>query len=128
MSHLMADGKRVCGKPDGHTGKHYSIVTVQRELDRCRARRETPGPCTKKGCTQDRNQYCTGSYDVRCYVHGTVHASSKRLRRSEEEWARQGGTPYTPGELDEGVRASNVAYRALFRVTAVTLLTVRTAR
>jgi hypothetical protein len=42
VSHLMADGIRVCGKPDGHPGKHYSQATVQREIERCRTRRADP--------------------------------------------------------------------------------------
>jgi hypothetical protein len=116
MSHLMADGIRACGKPDGHKGKHYSQVTVQREIDRCRARRENPGPCTAKGCTRDRYQYDTGSYDVRCYPHADRHVSTKRLHRLEKESARLLGRPYVLGERAERLRTA----LAIFRVFAVT--------
>lgn len=84
MSHLMADGKRVCGKPGGHKGKHYSEATVQREAERMLRRRTTPGPCTMKGCTRPREQFDTGSYDVRCYVHRDRHKSEEKLAKAKK--------------------------------------------
>ena len=112
MSHLMADGIRVCGKPDGHPGKHYAVATVQREADRMLRRRTTPGPCTMKGCTSDRYQYMTWepSYDVRCWIHANLHASSKRLRRLREELVRMGGTPWTRDEVVQLLTAFSMAF------------------
>jgi hypothetical protein len=108
----MADGIRVCGKPDWHTGRHYSRETVQREEDRMVIRRTTPGPCTMAGCTQPRVQFCTGSFDVRCCIHITLHECGRQLRKAEAAWAEMVGKPFTREEIDEAVRRADSEYPA----------------
>ena len=90
--HVMRSGG-FCGKPYGHPGrKHYTPETLQREIERCRARRHSPGPCTKKGCDRERYRFDTGSYDVRCYMHAVLARSAYEVRKARaarrEAWAR----------------------------------------
>jgi hypothetical protein len=120
MTHLMADGKRVCGRPDGHTGKHYAEKTVAREAERMRLRRTTPGPCTVKDCDSNRYQYDTGTYDVRCWRHADLHVARRKVAAAREarslayqeawELAYQEGR-MTREEIDEAIRRMNATTR-----------------
>jgi hypothetical protein len=83
--HVMRSGG-FCGRPMGHGGKHYRPETVRREAERMRLRRTTPGPCTVKGCTNDRRQFYTGNYDVRCLRHKDLNDSEQAVRLADLEF------------------------------------------
>jgi hypothetical protein len=82
--HVMRSGG-FCGKPYGHPGdKHYTPETLQREIERCVRRRQTPGTCTKPGCDNPSQQYYTGNYDTYCWRHRDLVRSKSLVKKARQ--------------------------------------------
>ena len=81
--HLMRSGA-FSGRLPGHRGNHLSPEATRRETERMRLRSTTPGRCTMKGCTRDRKQFYTGTYDRRCLIHKDLDDAHQAVRLSRE--------------------------------------------